>query len=1123
MNRARVAFALSLCLATPAMAGTVELISRANPPAAPAVTGRAFDPAISENGRYVAFLSNSPNLAAGQVDANNGDDVFLRDRQTGTVTLVSHASGSPTVTASASSSAPSISADGRWVAFQSSASNLVAGQSGPTFTPNIYVFDRTTGTVTLVSHAHGQAAKGGSSSSVSPQISADGSTVLFRSVANDLVSGFTATTAGYALYRYDRAAGTNTLVDHVPGSPTTTANDQVTSYALSGDGRYVAYSSRATDLVTGVTDANDGSTLGEDAFLFDATTGTSVLISHAAGSTTTTAGDVTYIDIGSVSGDGRYVVLRSEAADLAAGQVDSNGASDVFLWDRDTGASTLVSHTAASNVTAAGSYGGRVSADGGWVAFGSAGLDVVAGQVNPNGATGNLFLWQRATNSSVLVSHAAGSNVTSGNGAAIDPDVSSDGAYVAFIGTATDHIAGGTDTNFEGDVFLWTRAGGAIALASRTAGSATTTGDSFSLVLELSGDGGSLAFASSSSDLVVPDGNTGTGDSGFLPGSDVFVFDRAAGTNTAASFSPAAASDAAGGASSIPPLPSRDGRYVLFQSRAANLAPGVVKANAADDADVYLRDRLTGTTTLVSHRYGSATTTGDDDSEVAALSDDGNWALFLSSAGDLISPPLPNPFIELYLYSRQTGTVTYIDRSLRGSLSADGRYIAYTTFTNAYVYDRETGTRTLVSHTAASPTQGAGVDINGSITISGDGRYVLYASSSTAIVAGQSDTNGAFDVFLYDRLSGTNVLVSRAPSSATTTGNAASRHQGFGLSEDGRYALFFSDATNLIAGQTDTAGTQNLFLFDRVAGTVTLVDHAAGAAATAGAFTSFGALSRDGRYVAFHSLTTNLVAGQVDTNNSTDVFLWDRATDATLLVTHLAGAPLTAATGSSGAGLFSADGTALTFSSFAPDLLAGQSDANGAMDVFLYDRLSGKTRLVTRSTASPLATAHGSHGFGRPDGTGDLVVFASSAPDLVAGNDVNQEHDVFAFTNGRDYFTVAPCRLLDTRQPADGPALVSGVTETLTVPGRCGIPASARALAVNVTVTQPSAGGHLTFGPGGAALPLASTINFGAGQTRANNAILPLDAAAGGTLAVQASVPGGGTVHVILDVVGYFE
>ena len=1117
MSRIRAAVTLSACLAaTPVTAGTVELISRANPAAAPAVSGRSHAPAIGDDGRYVAFLSNSPNLVPGQVDANNGDDVFLRDRQTGTVTLVSHASGSSTATASAPSSSPSISADGRWVAFQSSANNLVAGQSGPTFTSNIHLFDRTTGTVTLVSHAHGQAAKGGSGSSVAPRISADGSAILFLSVANDLVAGFTGSTASYALYRYDRVAGTNTLVDHIPASPNARGNGAVGSQAISGNGRYVAFSSGATDLVSGVSDGNGGA----DAFLFDATTGTLTLISHAAGSTTTTAGGLSLVD--SVSGDGRYVVLLSQAADVVAGQSDANGQLDVFLWDRDTGSSTLVSHSAASAVTAAGGTGGRVSADGAWVAFESAGLDVAAGQVNPNGATGNVFLWQRASNASVLVSHAAGSNVTSGNGAAIDPDVSSDGEWVAFVGTATDHVAGVTDTNLEGDVLLWARATGEIYLASRLATTATMTGDSFSLRLDLSGDGASLAFESSSSDLVAGDANGGSGGA-FLPGSDIFVYDRATGTNTAASFSPAVASDAAGGSSSIPPLTSRDGRYVLFQSRAANVAPGVVKANGASDADVYLHDRLTGTTTLVSHRYGSATTTGDDDSEEAALSDDGNWALFFSDAGDLTSPPILTPFLELYLYNRQTGAVTHINRSFRASMSADGRYVAYTTFSNSYVYDRETGISTLASHTAASPTQGAGADINGSITISADGRYVLYGSSSTAIVAGQSDTNGTFDLFLYDRLTGNNVLVSRAASSPTTTGNAASRNQGFGVSGDGRYVLFISEATDLVAGQVDTPGTLNLFLFDRVAGTVALVDHVAGAAATAGSLTTFGSLSRDGRYAAFHSFAPNLVAGQADTNNSTDVFLWDRAADATLLVTHLAGAPLAAATGSSGAGLFSADGTALSFSSSAPDLLEGQNDGNGAVDVFLYDRLSGKRRLVTRSTASPLTTALGSHGAGRPDGTGDLVVFASTAPDLVEGQDVNQEPDVFAFVNGRDYFTVAPCRLLDTRQPADGPALVSGVTETLTAPGRCGIPASARALAVNVTVTGSTAGGHLTFGPGGAELPLASTINFGAGQARANNAILPLDAAAGGTLAVQPFVGGGGSVHVILDVVGYFE
>jgi hypothetical protein len=102
----------------------------------------------------------------------------------------------------------------------------------------------------------------------------------------------------------------------------------------------------------------------------------------------------------------------------------------------------------------------------------------------------------------------------------------------------------------------------------------------------------------------------------------------------------------------------------------------------------------------------------------------------------------------------------------------------------------------------------------------------------------------------------------------------------------------------------------------------------------------------------------------------------------------------------------------------------------------------------------------------------------------------------------------------------NGFALPAGNLRAIQLSARCGVPASARAVAVNVTVTQPSAIGDLRLYPTGGAAPLASTINFRAGQTRANNAILPVSA--NGDLAVQVAMPSG-SVHVLIDVFGYFQ
>jgi hypothetical protein len=134
-------------------------------------------------------------------------------------------------------------------------------------------------------------------------------------------------------------------------------------------------------------------------------------------------------------------------------------------------------------------------------------------------------------------------------------------------------------------------------------------------------------------------------------------------------------------------------------------------------------------------------------------------------------------------------------------------------------------------------------------------------------------------------------------------------------------------------------------------------------------------------------------------------------------------------------------------------------------------------------------------------------------------HDVTVCHEPAPVSSG-SFFTVTPCRLLDTRQPGQGPALASGAARLLSVPGACAIPPTASAVAINVTVTDGTGGGHLILFPGGGAVPGTSTLNFRAGQTRANNAVVGLGA--DGDLGLLAAV-GGGSVQVIVDVVGYFE
>jgi hypothetical protein len=124
------------------------------------------------------------------------------------------------------------------------------------------------------------------------------------------------------------------------------------------------------------------------------------------------------------------------------------------------------------------------------------------------------------------------------------------------------------------------------------------------------------------------------------------------------------------------------------------------------------------------------------------------------------------------------------------------------------------------------------------------------------------------------------------------------------------------------------------------------------------------------------------------------------------------------------------------------------------------------------------------------------------------------------------FFTLLPCRILDTRDPPGaygGPVLSSSVARVVDLRGRCGVPATAQAVSVNITVVAPSAAGFLTLYPGDRSVPLASTINFSARQIRSNNAIFRLSTGSPGLLGIWPSLGDAGTVHLVIDVNGFFE
>ncbi|MDQ3814562.1 MAG: hypothetical protein M3347_11500, partial [Armatimonadota bacterium] len=516
---------LALVGTTPARGQTTLVSHTATSPTTAAGSGFGFT--VSEDGRFVVFESGASNLVTGQTDTNGAFDVFLHDRTTGTNTLVSHSASSNTTTGDGESAAPSISADGRFVAFISNSEDLIAGQIDGGSGTNVYLYDRTTGTNTLVSHAAASALTTANERSFFAIISADGNFVVFHSDATNLIAGQVdgnASNNGGAtdIFLYNRTTGTNTLVSHTATSNTTTGNTGSSSSrrSISADGRFVVFTSPATNLVAGVTEGNGGF----DTFLHNRTTGTNTLVSHAATSNTTTGNAISGSGGESISADGNFVAYTSFATNLVVGQTDSSLSNDVFLYNRTTGTNTLVSHSAASATTTGSgepSVHLHISADGNFVAHTNTAPNLVVGQTDTNGL-GDAFLYDRTTGTNTLVSHIAASPqtpaslATTGNGSSSAADLSADGRFVAVTSKATNLIIGQTDTNALFDAFLYDRTTGESTLVSRSAASATTTGNDNSNASTLSADGSVVAFVSEATNLVPGQTDTANTQDGFL-------------------------------------------------------------------------------------------------------------------------------------------------------------------------------------------------------------------------------------------------------------------------------------------------------------------------------------------------------------------------------------------------------------------------------------------------------------------------------------------------------------------------------------------------------------------------------------------------------------------------------
>ncbi len=899
----------------------------------------------------------------------------------------------PSATAAGASDSPSVSADGNYVAFESTAPNLVGpGQTGAPDVENVYLLNRSTGQTVLVSHLPGAptAAPTSGFPSYSPIISQNGQYVLYGSEAPEFAPGLSS--SGSVVVLYNVLTGQNTLVSHSSGSPTTPAAGVSEPDAISANGRYALF----TDQVT-----PDSPT---ELLLFDGATGNIQLVYHAAGQDTVV--DDGGVNTGFIGQDGKVVYAK-----VGTASVTNNG---------------LVAY-----VDSSGMPDGSSDPDDPVSGFFGTGTDV--------------YLYNAATQTNQLVSFVPGSPTEGAGGTAFGAAISADGSTVVY--TSGDYVAPGQSGPQNDNVFVYNVSAGVNTLISGSDGSATVGGDANSgaggISLAVSGNGQFVAFTSDATDLIP--GQTGAPD-------NVFLYNGQSQSLALLSFVPGHPTEGAGGVpdlfpSMTPPLNpgppagpsdpitaaedlggpevlsmSNDGSLVAYVSTAGDVVSG--QTGAAGTDNVFLYARATGQNALVGGANGSATATAALESSYPVLSGDGNLLAFHSLANNLLPATQfdGNGVADVFTYRPGGSGVALVSAaafpdpeapgdSFSSSVSADGTYTVFLSNAtnlvpnqvtvnsqqNVFLYDKLTGTITLVNHApgALNTTGDGGVhpDFFPSTNldtrlpayvqpvISADGSTIAFASFDDNLVSGEDIPPGEHDqstepgpvkefIYLYHvtgPLQGTITLVNHAPGQPATV-QAPSANGVFydsfqpSISANGQFVAF-------AFGQPSDDGV-GVALYSQASNSTTILDSYADQFNTV---PRNPVISDNGQFVVYDS-----------GSNGSAVSVYNGSSGTITLVA------------SSGDGaVISHDGSTIAFASTASNLVSGQtsSGAAGLSNVFLYNVASGAVTLVSGSDGS--ASVGGDGNSDSPavsnnvspasGGAGYSVAFRSDANNLLAG------------------------------------------------------------------------------------------------------------------------------------------
>jgi hypothetical protein len=653
-----------------------------------------------------------------------------------------------------------------------------------------------------------------------------------------------------------------------------------------------------------------------------------------------------------LSADGRFALFSSSANNLVSGDNGQLGL-DIFLRDRASNTTVLVS--ANFNGTGGGngnSISGMVSTNGRYVVFQSDAGDLVPGDAN---GVSDIFRRDLVVGTTTLVSVATNGGFASG--ASTDPVMTPDGRYVVFLSAATNLVA--NDTNGLVDVFARDMVSNTTTLVSvRAVAPPSGTSSTLTPLVApvITPDGRYVAFFSAN--------NFGIGvpysTAPYFSMGEVYVRDLVAGTTIWASSN--AVSTAYTSATkttymlSYHPTISNDGRYAAFKTGWAS-GSGITA--------ILLNDLVGGSLSVIATNgipMANGVTGGTfDDLYGPEIASGGRFVAFVATNNTI-------PNVSVNLWNAQTGSNIIVSLARDGSLptntfsytpvvSPDGRFVAFlSTAANLAGNAVSSGFHVYLRDVQAGITQLIDADINGAgstdelgtvPSLSADGRFVAFCSLDGGLVA--SDNNNAYDVFLRDATGGTTELISqRSPAAVAQSGNGLSSLGQYSLSADGRWAAFASYATDLVTN--DFNNDRDVFVSDLWTGSNILVSGGMDGNSASGGSSVTPVISANGRFVAFVSAASNLVAN--DTNGAADVFVRDlQSGTATLASVDSSGVPL--GFGDSSAPVISRDGRYVAF-------LVKTNVSITYPSTFWRDMISGTTvRLANASSNAPSMSADG--------------------------------------------------------------------------------------------------------------------------------------------------------------------